>query len=169
MWSISTSITSSISSGSSSSINSTIDSLGSKMVSTSSNDSWLINRDNSSVGVSNKLGVQVEGSTITVANSSIRSRSNKRCSNKRSGGSISNSLGCKMVSTGSSNSWLIMRNNSSIRMSNKLCVQVKRTSVTIRSISRISKTSSKLGSKMLSPGSSNCWLINGCNCSIGVG
>merc|ERR1711892_1503154 len=194
MWSISTSITSSISSGSSSSINSTIDSLGSKMVSTSSNDSWLINRDNSSIGVSNKLGVQVEGSTITVANSSIRSRGNKRCSSKKgSGGSISNSLGCKMISTGSSNSWLIKRNNSSIRVSKKLCVQVKRTGVTIRSISGISKTSSnrssgnkrtsssisctvsisstcsKLGSKMLSPGSSNCWLINGCHCCIGMG
>merc|ERR1712106_1123979 len=101
-------------------MNSTIDSLGSKMVSTGSSDSWLINRDNSSIWVSNKLGVQVEGSTITVANSRIRSRSNKRCSsNKRSGG-------------GSSNSWFINRNNSSIRVSNKLCVQVKRTSVTIR-------------------------------------
>merc|ERR1712128_374968 len=183
-------------------MNSTIDSLGSKMVSTGSSDSWLINRDNSSIWVSNKLGVQVEGSTITVVNSRIRSRSNKRCSsNKRSGGSISNSLGCKMISTGSSNSWFINRNNSSIRVSNKLCVQVKRTSVTIRSISGISKTSSnrssgkkrtsssisctvsisstissrishtcsKLGSKMLSPGSSNCWLINGCHCSIGMG
>merc|ERR1712106_471599 len=92
-------------------MNSTIDSLGSKMVSTGSSDSWLINRDNSSIWVSNKLGVQVEGSTITVANSRIRSRSNKR----------------------SSSSWFINRNNSSIRVSNKLCVQVKRTSVTIRS------------------------------------
>merc|ERR1711892_781231 len=115
--------------------------MGSQVVSTSSSNSRLINWDNSSIEVSNKLCVQVEGSTITVANSSIGSRCNKRSSS-----SISNSLGCKMISTGSSNSWLIKRNNSSIRVSNKLCVQVKRTSVTIRSISGISKTSSNRSS-----------------------
>jgi hypothetical protein len=116
------------------------------MVSTGSSNSWLINRDNSSIGVSNKLGVQVEWSTISIANSSIRSRCNKRSSShKRSSSSICNSLGSKVVSTGSSNSWLIKRNNSSIGVSDKLSVQVKGTSISvtgsIRSISSISQTS----------------------------
>merc|ERR1712106_770398 len=166
---------------------------------TGMSNSWFINRNNSSVGVSNKLGVQVKGTSISISGSITWSISSitKTSSNNWGSSSISNSLGGKMVSTGSSNSWLIKRNNSSVGMSNKLCVQVKRTGVTIRSISGISKTSSnrgrssisgvsvsstiswsitsiakacsKLCSKMLSPGSSNCWLINRCYGSIGMG
>merc|ERR1712128_318340 len=59
------------------SIHSTKHTLGSKRVSTGSSNGWLIKRDNSSVGVSNKLGVQVEWSSISVADSSIRTRDNK--------------------------------------------------------------------------------------------
>merc|ERR1712106_434798 len=114
---------------------------------TGMSNSWFINRNNSSVGVSNKLGVQVKGTSISISGSITWSISSitKTTSNKWGSSSISNSLGGKIVSTGSSNSWLIKRNNSSVGMSNKLCVQVKRTGVTIRSISGISKTSSNRG------------------------
>merc|ERR1719317_1059062 len=82
--------------------------------------------------MSNKLGVQVERSSIAVANSSNGSSSNSRnSSNNWGSSSISNSLGSKMISTGSSNCWIIKRNNSSIGMSNELSVQVKRTSIAI--------------------------------------
>merc|ERR1719431_465735 len=77
------SIASSIGNWSSSSINSTINSLGSKMVSTGSSNSWFINRNNSSVRMSNKVGVQVEKSSISIAKSSNGSSSNKRSSNSR--------------------------------------------------------------------------------------
>merc|ERR1719481_1060838 len=196
-------------------------SMGGKVVSTSSSDSWLINRDNSSVRVSNQVSVQVERSSITVANSSNGGSSNsgnssnsRSSSNNRGSSSISSSLGSKMVGTGSSNSWLIKRNNSSVRVSNELSVQVKRTSISVGSsigrgiscissgngsssnkrssssipsisqtsipsisvpssiswcISSISQTCSKLGSKMVSTGSSNCWLINRGHSSVRVG
>merc|ERR1719317_1502448 len=105
------------------------------MVSTCSSNSRLIKRNNSSVGMSNKLGVQVERSSIAVANSSNGSSSNSsnsgNSSNDRGRSSIFSSLGIKMCSSGSSNSWFIKRNNSSIGMSNELSVQVKRTSIAI--------------------------------------
>merc|ERR1719481_571181 len=143
------SIASSIGNRSSSGINSTINSLGSKMVGAGSSNCRLIKRNNSSVGVSNKLGVQVERSSITVANSrngSDGSSSNKRnSSNNRSRCSIFSSLGIKMGSSGSSNSWFIKRNNSSVRVSNELSVQVKGTSIAVassigRSITSIAKS-----------------------------
>merc|ERR1712244_81239 len=199
-----------------------MNSLGSKMVSTGSSNCRLINRNNSSVGVSNKLSVQVERSSITVANSSngsdvsssnSRNSSNgwsgsnqRSSSNNRSRSSIFSSLGIKMGSSGSSNSWFINRNNSSVRVSNELSIQVKRTSIAVASgirtsipsiaktcsiaipgisqtsipsisvassiswcISSISQTCSKLGSKMVSTGSSNCWLINRGHSSVRVG
>merc|ERR1712106_1298451 len=110
------------------------------MVSTGSSNSWFVNWDNSSIGVSNELGIKVKWARIAITDSSIRSRSNKRSgnswgsSNERSGNdwgssSISNTLGSKVVSTGSSNSWLVKRNNSSIRVSNKLGVQIEGTSI----------------------------------------
>merc|ERR1719317_1172512 len=127
--------------------------------------------------MSNKLGVQVERSSIAIANSSNGSSSNSRnSSNNWGSSSISNSLGSKMISTCSSNSRLIKRNNSSVGMSNELSVQVKRTSIAIGtsiswgipSISCISGSnnwgsnsiSNTLGSKMVSTSSSNSWLIN---------
>ena len=65
--------------------------MGSKVVSTSSSDSWLINRDNSSVGVSNKASIRSIASSIGDWSSSGIN-------------STINSLGSKMVSTCSSNS-----------------------------------------------------------------
>merc|ERR1719431_2215379 len=116
------------------------------MVSTCSSNSRLINRNNSSVGMSNKLCVQVKRSSIAVANSSNGSSSNSRnssnswdssnswgSSNDRGRSSIFSSLGIKMCCSGSSNSWFIKRNNSSVWVSNELSVQVKRTSIAIGS------------------------------------
>merc|ERR1719419_1700589 len=106
------------------------------MISTGSSDSRLINGNNSSIRVGNKLGVQVEGTSITsISNSNWGSSnsggysnswggSNSRgSSNNGCSSSISSSLGCKMVSTGSSNCWFIKRNNSSIGMGDELCVK----------------------------------------------
>merc|ERR1719402_1888166 len=61
-----TGISSGINSWSSIGIDSSINSLGGKVVSTGSSNSGLINWDNSSIWVSNKLGVKVEGTSITV-------------------------------------------------------------------------------------------------------
>merc|ERR1719233_118944 len=224
------------------SINSTINSLGSKMVSTCSSNCRFINRNNSSIGMSNKLCVQVERTSIAVTNSSNGSSSNSGKSsnnwgsNDRGRGSIFSSLGIKMCCSGSGNSWFIKRNNSSVRMSNELSVQVKGTSIAVGSgiswgissiscskrsscsiaiastissiscsnrsscnkgssssiaktsipiprtipsisiassiswsITSISQTCSKFGSKMVSTGSSNCWLINRSHSSVRVG
>merc|ERR1719483_901499 len=109
--------------------NSISNSLGSKMGGTGMSNSWFINRNNSSVGVSNKLGVQVKGTSISISGSiswsisSITKTSDSWGSKNWCSSSISNSLGGKMFSTGSSNSWLIKRNNSSVGMSDKLCVR----------------------------------------------
>merc|ERR1719244_68195 len=126
--SIGMSYKSSISNRSSSSINSTIDSLSSKMFSTSSSNSRLIDGSDSSIRVGNKLCVQVEGTSITSISNSNWSSGNCRgygnswgSSNNGFSSSISSSLRCKMVSTGSSNCWFIKRNNSSIGMGNELC------------------------------------------------
>jgi len=155
IWSITSTIASSIGSWGTGGINSSVNSLGSKMVCTGSSNSWLINRDNSSIGVSNKLGVQVERSSIAITNSSIRSRGKERSSSKSRTGSyergsskdrsrscIFSTLNVKMGSSGSSHSWLIKGNNSSIRMSNELGVQIEWTSISVsgsisRSISRV--------------------------------
>merc|ERR1712212_830851 len=197
------------------------------MVSTCSSNSRFIKRNNSSIGMSNKLCVQVERSSIAVTNSSNGSSSDSGksskswgSSNDRGRGSIFSSLGIKMCCSGSGNSWFIKRNNSPIRMSNKLSVQVKGTSIAVGSgvsrgistissipcsnrsscnkgssssiaktsipipstipgisiassmswsITSISQTCSKFGSKMVSTGSSNCWLINRGHSSVRVG
>merc|ERR1740131_405302 len=103
--------------------------MGSKVVSTSSSDSWLINRDNSSVRVSNKASIRSIASSISNWSSS-------------SINSTINSLGSKMVSTGSSNCRLINRNNSSVGVSNKVSVQVEGTSITIANSSNGSSSNS---------------------------
>merc|ERR1719278_172123 len=150
-------------------------SMGSKVVSTGSSHSRLINRYNSSIRVSNKSSIRSIVSTISYWSSS----------------SINftiNSLGSKMVSTCSSNSRFIKRNNSSVGMSNKLCVQVERTSIAVANSSNGSSSNSRdssnswdssngrgsssisnsLGSKMISTSSSNSWFIKRNNSSVGV-
>ena len=125
-----TGISGSINSWSSIGIDSSINSLGGKVVSTGSGNSWLINWDNSSIWVSNKLGVKVEGTSITIGgnwgsnwgnwgsnwSSCVSNLGNwgSNLSNNWGSRGISLSLGNKVISTGSSNSWLINRDNSSI-------------------------------------------------------
>jgi len=180
-------------------VNSSINSLGGKVVGTGGSDCWLVDWDNSSVGVGNEVGVQVEGTGIAIR-SNNRGSSNSWCNsgdwssgNNGSSGSVSNTLGGKMVSTGSSNGGLIKRNNSSVGVSNKLGVQVEGTSITVAgSITSIanrgssnswgnggdrsgsnngssSSISSSFGNKMVSTGSGNSWLIKWDNSSVGVG
>merc|ERR1719264_2220250 len=99
------------------------------MISTGSGNSGLINRDNSAIGVSNQLCVEVEGASIAVGGSvarvaSIGNRGSIVARVGHSGGSsnwgsgIANwgngSFKGKMVGTGSSNSGLINRDNSAI-------------------------------------------------------
>jgi len=96
------------------------------VVSTCSSNSRLISRNNSPVRITNKFCVQVERSIIAVAN-----LSNGSSSNNRGSSCISSFLGGKMVGTGSSNSWFINRNNSSIGIINKLSVEVQRTSIAV--------------------------------------
>merc|ERR1719312_548203 len=138
------------------------------MVGTGSSNSWFINRNNSSIGIIKKLSVEVKRSVIAVANISNRSSSNDW------GSSISSFLGSKMISTCSSNSRLISRDNSSIRKTYKLCVQVERSSIAVASSSNSrnssnnwgsSSISNSLGSKMISTGSSNSWFIKRNNSS----
>merc|ERR1719481_1877108 len=74
-------------------------SMGGKVVSTSSSNSWLINRDNSSVGVSNQVSVQVKGTGITVANSSNGSSNSRNSRNSSNSGSSSNNRGSSSVSS----------------------------------------------------------------------
>merc|ERR1712106_190779 len=92
-------------------------SLSGKVLSTGSSNSWVINRDNSTIGVSNELSVEVEGTSVSIVGS-ISSRCSSICSNRGSYywglGSKESSLGIEVFSTGSSNSWLINRNNSTI-------------------------------------------------------
>merc|ERR1740131_315880 len=161
-----------------------------------SGNSWLINWDNSSIWVSNKLGVKVEGTSITIGGNWGSNWGNWGSSN-----SWSSSIG-KVVSTGSSNSWLINWDNSSIWVSNKLGVKVEGTSIAVggnwgsnwgsnwgnwgssnswsSSIGNLgnwgsnlsnnwgsSGISLSLGNKVISTGSSNSWLINRDNSTIG--
>merc|ERR1719292_129808 len=118
--------------------------LGSKMISTSSSNSWFIKRNNSSVGVSNELSVQVKGASIAVGSSISWGISSISGSNRSSiaNTSIPITSTIPSISIASSISW---------------------------SIASISQTCSKLGSKMVSTGSSNCWLINRSHSSVRVG
>jgi len=110
-------------------------SLGGEVLSTGSSNSRLINGNNSTIGVSNKLGVQVEGASISIGRS-IGSRSSSignswSSCNDRGLGSIDSSLGGKMLSTGSSNSRLINRSDSTIGVSNQGRDSSKRASISI--------------------------------------
>merc|ERR550519_1040714 len=130
----------------------TINSLGSKMVSTCSSNCRFIKRNNSSIGVSNELSVQVKGTSIAVGSGVSWGISSISCSKRSSCNKGSSSTITKTsipipstipgISIASSISW---------------------------SITSISQTCSKLSSKMVSTGSSNCWLINRSHSSVRVG
>merc|ERR1719309_1416917 len=137
--------------------------------------------------MSNEVSVQVKRSSIAVANSSNWSSSNSRNKRNNSSVGVSNELSVQVkgasIAVGSSISWCI----SSISGSNNWgscsiaivstissISSIAKTSIPIPStiswsIASISKTCSKLGSKMVSTGSSNCWLINRSHSSVRVG
>jgi len=155
-------ISSSIGSGGSASIDTSVKSLGGQVVSTGSGNSGLINGDNSAVGVSDQLGVEVEGTSISVSNSGGGSGnrgdgssnwSNGRGSSDHGGSSIgeargigkSLSLDSQVVSTGSGNSGLINRDNSAVGVSDQLGVEVEGASIAI-GVGSISSISSGIGS-----------------------
>jgi len=160
--------------------------LGSKVVSTGSNNSRLISRGHGSVGVGNKAG-DMEGSTVGISGSIGGSSSNDRGSiissnnrgsssnngssgNNRGSSGISSTLSSKMISTGSSNSRLINRGHSSVGVGNKAWDISISSSISIASSVVVSRgISSKLSGKMISLGGSNSWFIKGSNSSIGMG
>jgi len=114
-------------------------SLGGEVISTSSSNSRLINRGDSTIGVSNQLGVEVQGSRVAIGRgisswgssignswgSSIGGNSwgsssivewagnSQRCS------SIELSLGSEVLSLGSGDSWLIHGGDGSVGVANQ--------------------------------------------------
>merc|ERR1711935_1052292 len=125
-------------------------SLSGEVLSTSSSNCWFINRDNSIVGVSNKLSVKVERASVSVVGSissrgsSIGNSGGSRvgshrcssiCSNRGSYywglSSKESTLGIEVFSTGSCNSWLINRDNSTVGVSNELSVKVEGASISV--------------------------------------
>merc|ERR1719312_56392 len=154
------------------------------VISTSGSNSGLINRDNSTVGVGNQTSIRSISSSIVVRSRGIDTSDN--------------SLGSKVLSTGSSNSRLISRSHSSVGVSNK-GGDMEGSSISIRSrgssnngssgnsgsssnngsSSSIdgggsynggsSSISSVLSDQVVSTGSSYGRLISGDNSSVGVG
>merc|ERR1719187_240435 len=124
----------------------------------------------------------------------IYSTKSNRASNNGGSSSIGCSLYSKMISTGSSNSWLIKGDNSSIRVGYQLSVKVEWSSISIsssisssmwecrgsnshrgsskRSSSKRGSSkdwsSTKLGSQVISTSSSYSRLINRSDGSIGM-
>merc|ERR1712105_367772 len=105
-----------------------LDSPGGKVVSTGGSNSGLINGDNSSVGVTNQVSVQVEGARVAVASSVDGSSSNSRDSCNSRGSCITNTsisksstatTGSKVVGTSSSNCWLVHRDNGTVGVTNQ--------------------------------------------------
>merc|ERR1719480_25962 len=128
------------------------------VIGTGSSDSGLINGDNSAVGVSNQLGVEVEGASIAV----VVSNSGSSSSNRGNGGSsgvghggdggvaegrsvsIGLSLDSQVIGTGSGNSGLINRDNSAIGASDQLGVEVEGASIAVgRGVARVASVGNR--------------------------
>ena len=105
---------------------------GSEVVSTGSSHSGLVDGDNSTVGVADQVGVQVEGAGVAIASSVDGSSSDGRGSNSRGsdggGSGISNTsiaksstttTGSKVVSTGGGNCRLVDRHDGSVGVADK--------------------------------------------------
>merc|ERR1719494_1233764 len=112
------------------------------MISSGSCNSWFFNRGNSTIDVGNQLSVQVEGTRVCKGS---RSRGSSISSNRSSNNSSSH--GRKMISSGSCNSWVFNRGNSTIDVGNQLSVQIEGT--------RVCKESTSWGSSISSNRSSN--------------
>ena len=100
---------------------------GSEVVSTGSSHSGLVDGDNSTVGVADQMGVQVEGAGVAVASSVDGSSSNGRGSDG-GGSSISNTsitksstttTSSKVLSTGGGNCRLVDRHDGSVGVADK--------------------------------------------------
>jgi len=157
--------------GSGSSVKTSDNSLGGQVISTGGGDSGLINRDNSAIGVSDQLSVEVEGASIAVVdggNGSSNSNGgnsgssgNHRGSGVAEGGGIGVglTLDSEVVSTGSGNSWLINWDNSAIGVSNQLSVEVEGASIAVgRGVARVASVGNRgsvIASVSHSRGSSN--------------
>ena len=142
--------------GSGSGVKSSSNSLGGQVIGTGSGNSGLINGNNSAIGVSDELGVQVEGAGIAVGNSGSSSSDGGGGDHGSSGvgdggnggGSgvaegrgvgISLSLDGKVISTGGGHSGLINGDNSAVRVSDQLGVEVEGASIAVGgSVARVS-------------------------------
>merc|ERR1712243_109028 len=100
----------------------------------------FVSRDHGTVRVSNQMGVQVEGSGVSMVGdgSSVDSSNGSSVSNSgdRSGvshNSVSSesTTSSKMIGTGSSNSGLVSRDHGTVRVSNQMGVQVQRSGVSM--------------------------------------
>merc|ERR1719186_895002 len=152
-------------------------SLGSKVVSTGSLNSWLIDGDNGTVGVSHQA-VAVSGTVAVRSNSSSGIESASKATS-----------GSEVVSTGSSDSRLVSRDDSSVGVGHQVGVQVQRAGVAVADSRNSSNRGSNSGSsddgsgdgngsnggvlgssggKVVGTGSSNGRLINRDNGSVGV-
>jgi len=112
----------------------------SKVISTGSSYSGLVSRDHSTVRVSNQMGVQVEGSSVSMVGdgSSVDSSDRSSVSNSGNRSSMSNNsvsnvstTSSKVISTGSSYSGLVSRDHGTVRVSNQMGVQVQRSGVSM--------------------------------------
>jgi len=120
----------------------------SKVISTGSSYSGLVSRDHGTVRVSNQMGVQVEGSGVSMVSDGSSVDSSDRSSvDSSNGSSVSNSgdwsgvsnnsvssestTSSKVISTGSSYSGLVSRDHGTVRVSNQMGVQVQRSGVSM--------------------------------------
>jgi len=106
------------------------------VLSTSLGHSRLINRNNSTIGVSNELVVKVEGARVAICRSvgsggsSIGNSRGCRVGSQRSSnycglGSVDSSFGIEVCNTSLGHSRLINRDNSTVGVSNELVVKVE--------------------------------------------
>ena len=151
------------------------------MVGTGSSNGGLINRDDGTVGVGNKVGVQVEGTTIAVSNwgsvgidsTNSDGSSNNGSSSDGSGGnngsssSVGGSLGSKVVSTGGGNGRFVSRDNGSVGVGDQVGVQVEGTGVAVARGVGTSVANSGNGSSSNDRGGSNNGSSSGKSSSLG--
>jgi len=112
----------------------------SKVISTGSSYSGLVSRDHGTVRVSNQMGVQVEGSGVSMVGDggSVDSSNGSSVSNSGDRSGVSNNsvssestTSSKVISTGSSYSGLVSRDHGTVRVSNQMGVQVQRSGVSM--------------------------------------
>ena len=156
-----------------------------KVVSTGSSHGRLVNRDHGAVGVGHQVGVQVEGSVVTVASSVTGTVDGSSDSDRGSsiGGASQDGAGMattsgEVVSTGSSHSGLVNRNHGAIRVGHQVRVQVEGAGIAVASsiggTSDSHGTSSqegagtKLGGQVVGLQGSHTGLIDGGDGPVGV-